>query len=73
MTTTNLMDDEIIVELRAQKEAFAASAGFDIRRLAAQIRLEETSSVQHGWAVVQPRLSTYQSAALDYAGIRFAP
>ncbi len=73
------ISDEIILELRAHKEAFAANAGFDIRRLAAQIRQEQAVSEQQGWQVVQPCLAASQAGVRDaraahayYADIRFA-
>ena len=43
------MNDEIIVEVRAIKEALAEESGFDIRRIAEEIRKSEVQSEAEGW------------------------
>ena len=42
------MNDEIIVEVRAIKEALAEESGFDIRRIAEEIRKSEIQSEAEG-------------------------
>lgn len=59
------MNDEIIVEVRAIKEALAEESGFDIRRIAKEIRKSEIQSAAEGWkhipAPLQPMpRSTFQ-------------
>jgi hypothetical protein len=49
-----MMNDEIIVELRATKLKLAEQAGFDIQRLVAQIQHEEAASSANGIKVLQP-------------------
>ena len=43
------MNDEILVEVRAIKEALARQSGFDIRRIAEEIRKSEAQSEAEGW------------------------
>lgn len=43
------MNDEIIIEVRAIKEALAEKSGFDIRRIAEEIRKSEARSEAEGW------------------------
>ena len=43
------MNDEIIVEVRTIKEALAEESGFDIRRIAEEIRKSEIQSEAEGW------------------------
>jgi hypothetical protein len=43
------MNDEILVEVRAIKEALAEQADFDIRRIAEEIRKSEAQSEAEGW------------------------
>lgn len=43
------MNDEILGELRAIKEALAGQSGFDIRRMAEEIRKSEAQSEAEGW------------------------
>jgi hypothetical protein len=43
------VNDEIIAELRAIKEALAEECGFDIRRIAEEIRKSEIQSEAEGW------------------------
>lgn len=57
------MNDEIIVELRAAKLKLAELAGFDIRRLVAQIQQEEATSAANGAAVLQPLPASAQTVA----------
>lgn len=61
------MNDEIIAEVRAIKEALAEESGFDIRRIAEEIRKSEAQSEAEGWkhiaAPLQPLpKSTFQRA-----------
>ncbi|MFZ4538713.1 hypothetical protein [Propionivibrio sp.] len=61
------MNDEIIIEVRAIKEALAEESGFDIRRIAEEIRKSEIQSEAEGWkhitAPSQPLpASTFQRA-----------
>ncbi|MDO8812609.1 MAG: hypothetical protein Q7J38_11360 [Gallionella sp.] len=51
------MNDEIIAEVRAIKEALAEESGFDIRRIAEEIRKSETQSEAEGWMHVAAPLS----------------
>jgi hypothetical protein len=53
-----MMNDEIIVELRATKLKLAEQAGFDIHRLVAQIRIEEAQSASNGVQVLQPLVAS---------------
>lgn len=43
------MNDEILEELRAIKEALAGQSGFDIRRIAEEIRKSEAQNEAEGW------------------------
>jgi hypothetical protein len=43
------MNDEIINEVRAIKEALAEKSGFDIRRIAEEIKKSEAQSEAEGW------------------------
>jgi len=57
------MNDEIIAELRAIKEALAETSGFDIRRIAEEIRKSEAQSEAEGWMHIDaPLLPLPQSA-----------
>ncbi len=49
------MNDEIITEVRAIKEALAKESGFDIRRIAEEIRKSEVQSEAEGWMHVTAR------------------
>jgi hypothetical protein len=49
-----MMNDEIIVELRAIKLKLAEQSGFDMQRLVAQIQLEQAASAASGIQVIQP-------------------
>jgi hypothetical protein len=49
-----MMNDEIILELRATKLKLAEQAGFDMQRLVAQVRQEEAASAARGAQVLQP-------------------
>jgi hypothetical protein len=49
-----MMNDEIIVELRATKLKLAEQAGFDMQRLVAQIQQEEAASAASGIQILQP-------------------
>lgn len=59
------MNDEILSELRAIKESLAGQSGFDIRRIAEEIRKSEVQSEAEGWKHVNVPLqalpdSTFQ-------------
>lgn len=43
------MNDEILSELRAIKEALAGQSDFDIRRITEEIRKSEAQSEAEGW------------------------
>jgi hypothetical protein len=43
------MNDEIIAEVRAIKEALAEKSGFNIRHIAEEIRKSEIQSGAEGW------------------------
>jgi hypothetical protein len=64
------MTDEIILELQRHKELLAERSGFDLYRLAAEIRQEEARSVAQGRTLLQP--STADGTRSDYRAIRFA-
>lgn len=65
------MNDEIITEVRAIKEALAEESGFDIRRIAEEIRKSEVQSEAEGWRhVTAPLLPLADSA---FQRTRFAP
>jgi hypothetical protein len=49
-----MMNDEIIVELRATKLKLAEQAGFNMQRLVAQIQQEEAASAANGIQVLRP-------------------
>jgi hypothetical protein len=48
------MNDEIIAEVRAIKEALAEESGFDIRRIAEEIRKSEAQSEAEEWHIPAP-------------------
>lgn len=57
------MNDEIITEVREIKEALAKESGFDIRRIAEEIRKSEVQSEAEGWRhVTAPSLPLAGSA-----------
>ncbi len=64
------MNDEIISEVRAIKEALAEESGFDIRRLAEEIRKSEAQSEAEGWKHVTAPLSPLSDSVFQRA--RFA-
>ncbi len=57
------MNDEIILELRAAKLKLAELAGFDMRRLVAQIQQEELASAAKGVTILQPMPASSVTAA----------
>lgn len=64
------MHDEIIKEVWAIKESLAAQSGFDIRRIAEDIRQSETQSAAEGWQhIAAPQSPPPHSA---FQKIRFA-
>ncbi len=64
------MNDEIIVEVRAIKEALADESGFDIRRIAEEIRKSEAQSATEGWKHVPAPLQPLPNSA--FQRVRFA-
>lgn len=48
------MDDEIMAELRQVKERMAFEAGFDVRRLAEELRLLQSQTLAEGWHYALP-------------------
>lgn len=64
------MIDEILLEVRTVKEALAERSGYDIRRIAQEIRKSEVQSAQQGWQHVQaPAMPIPESA---FQSSRFA-
>jgi hypothetical protein len=64
------MHDEIIEEVWAIKESLAAQSGFDIRRIAEEIRQSETKNEAEGWQhIAAPQSPPPHSA---FQQIRFA-
>jgi hypothetical protein len=59
------MNDEIITEVRAIKEALAEESGFDIRRIAEEIRKSEVQSEIEGWKHVTAPLSPLSDSAFQ--------
>jgi hypothetical protein len=59
------MNDEIIAEVRAIKEALAEESGFDIRRIAEEIRKSEVQSESEGWKHVTAPLSPSSDSAFQ--------
>ena len=57
------MNDEIIAEVRAIKEALAEESGFDIRRIAEEIRKSEAQSETEGWRHITAPLSSLSDSA----------
>jgi hypothetical protein len=49
-----MMNDEIMIELRASKLQLAEQAGLDMQCLVAQIQQEEAASAANGIQVLQP-------------------
>ena len=47
------MEDEVVKEVRAAREAFAASHGYDIDAIMAALRELSELSVANGWKVVR--------------------
>jgi hypothetical protein len=68
-----MMNDEIIVELRATKLKLAEQAGFDMQRLVAQIQQEEAASAASGIQVLRPPLASARTGAnrSSFQQIRF--
>lgn len=64
------MNDEIIAGVRAIKEALAEESGFDIRRLAEEIRKSEIKSEAEGWKHVTAPLSPLPDS--EFRRTRFA-
>ncbi len=64
------MNDEIIVEVRAIKEALAEESGFDIRRIAKEIQKSEIQSEAEGWKHIPDPLQPLPNSAFQRA--RFA-
>jgi hypothetical protein len=58
------MNDEIIAEVRAIKEALAKESGFDIRRIAEEIRKSEIQSDAEGWKHIAAPLQPLPNSAL---------
>jgi hypothetical protein len=59
------MNDEIIVEVRAIKETLAKESGFDIRRIAEEIRKSEVQSKAEGWKHITAPLSPLPDSAFQ--------
>jgi len=59
------MNDEIIVEVRAIKEALAEASGFDIRRIAEEIRKSEAQSEAEGWKHITAPLKPLPNSAFQ--------
>jgi len=59
------MNDEIITEVRAIKEALAKESGFDIRRIAEEIRKSEIQSDAEGWKHIAAPLQPLTNSALQ--------
>ena len=59
------MNDEIITELRAIKEALAEESGFDIRRMAEEIRRSEARSEAEGWKHIAAPLQPLPHSAFQ--------
>ena len=59
------MNDEIIVEVRAIKEALAEESGFDIRRIAEEIRKSEIQSEAEGWKHISAPLQPLPNSAFQ--------
>ena len=59
------MNDEIITEVRAIKEALAKESGFDIRRIAEEIRKSEIQSDAEGWKHIAAPLQPMTNSALQ--------
>ncbi len=59
------MNDEIIAEVREIKEALAEESGFDIRRIAEEIRKSEVQSEADGWKHIAAPLSPLSDSAFQ--------
>lgn len=59
------MNDEIIAEVRAIKEALAEESGFDIQRIAEEIRKSEAQSEAEGWRHIAAPLSLLSSSTFQ--------
>jgi hypothetical protein len=64
------MNDEILVEVRAIKEALAEESGFNIRRIAEEIRKSEAQSAAEGWKHIAAPLQPLPNSA--FRRTRFA-
>ena len=64
------MNDEILVEVRAIKEALAEESGFNIRRIAEEIRKSEAQSEAEGWKHIAAPLQPLPDSA--FRRTRFA-
>ena len=59
------MNDEILVEVSAIKEALAGQSGFDIRRIAEEIRKSEAQSEAEGWKHIPVPLQPLPSSTFQ--------
>jgi hypothetical protein len=59
------MNDEILAEVRAIKEALAKESDFNIRRLAEEIRKSEVQSEAEGWKHITAPLQPLPSSAFQ--------
>jgi len=59
------MNDEIIAEARAIKEALAEESGFNIRRMAEEIRKSEIQSDAEGWKHIAAPLQPLPNSAFQ--------
>lgn len=64
------MNDEIINGVRAIKEALAEESGFDIRRIAEEIRKSEAQSEAEGWRHISAPLPPLPGS--EFQRTRFA-
>jgi len=59
------VNDEIIAEVRAINKALAEESGFDIRRIAKEIRKSEIQSAAEGWKHIPAPLQPMPSSAFQ--------
>lgn len=59
------MNDEIIAEVRAIKEALAEESDFNIRRIAEEIRKSEARSEAEGWKHINAPLQPMPHSAFQ--------
>lgn len=67
------MTDSIIQEVRAIRERHAASLGFDLDRIYADLQLRQSKRAAQGWVIVPAPVAAPPTTDLALQQVRFAP